>query len=379
MQELERFAGVVSWLDQARWATGEWWEGWQEEGPKNLASAQKVLAHWVTYVTDMRMPARTVWTKGLPVFAKIVGDYTAGAHPSDLLSDYYGKPLPPLPKVPTLVITGTQLEFTPRYKWQYNQIGRTLELLVDYNGSLVEFMKFFIERYVDAPEALRRLAHALYILTYVNPKDYPKEDAKHLLSLNNKEKLDAHFQRWKNTTTSGGQKRLWAALRDYLKHKGLRKCIEETFPWPAQNFELSQLELPGDIWNDVFTGRLLYPLAEGAGIQTRKPGAKRLVNSPTLARRIYEAIRAADLGTEFYPEQLDVSFDFASRMCDKDLCDICIFGGNKAVDFCAKPGPVKLCSVLLIMTGYRRSCEEQECPVINAAGAGLCSSAPATR
>jgi len=379
MQELERFARTISWLDEARWVTAEWWEGWREQGPKNLTSAQKVLAHWVTYITDMRMRARTVWTKGLPVFAKIVGDYGGGANPSTLLSDYYRKPLPPLPKVPTLVITSPQLEFTPRYKWQYNQIDRTLEVLVDYNRSLVEFMKTFVERYGNAPKALKRLAHALYILTYANPKDYPREDAKHILSPNNKEKLDADFQRWENTTTSRGQKRLWAALRDYLKHRELRKCVEETFAWPLQNFELSQLELPGDIWNDVFTSRLLYPLAERTGIQTRKAKGERLVNSPTLARRIYDVIKATDLSTAFYPEQLDVSFDFASRMCDKDLCDICIFGANKAVDFCARPGPAKLCPVLLIMTGYKRTCEEQECPVIKGTGTGLCKSGDATR
>ncbi len=379
MQELQQFARVIIWLDDARWAGDGWWEGWDSQTVNGLTNSQKILAHWVTYVADMRMPARIVWGRGLPVLAKIVADYNAGAPSSGLLKGYQEEPIGSTStgmKGPTLKVTNPPLEFTPRYKWQYDQIQRTLELLDDYGRSLPDFMKSLVQLYGNAPGALRRLAHALYILTYANPRDYPKEKARRILVPDSRTELEADFQRWDRSTTKGGQKRLWAALRDYLKHKELRRCLEGTFIWPSQYLDLSQLELPGDIWNERFTDKLLCSLAEGACIPTRTDGGKPL-NSATLARQIYCRIKSNNPSTAFYPEQLDVSFDFASRMCDKRLCDICVFGKNEAARFCSEPGPGRLCAALLITCGYKRACAAENCPVRSGAGSSLCKSAEA--
>ena len=323
----------------------------------------------------MRMPAKDVWAKGLPVFSRIIHDYTLGAHPVGLLDLYYEKPLPLRPKLPTLVVRGTQLRFTPRYWFQYRQICRTLILLDGYDRSLVRFMKSFVDRYADERNALRRLAHALYVLTYRSKESHPIDqeidEAKTLLRPEGRYELDQDFCKWDHNTQSG-QKRLWAALRDYFKHKELRSCIQETFSWPTEHFHLSQLELPGDIWNDVFNKKLIYRLAQVAGVQTHIGKGNSVKNSPMLARDIFDRILTFDSDTPFYPEQLDVSFDFAPRMCDQGLCDICVFGRNEAIQFCSKPGTGKLCPVLIISAGYRRRCHVQTCPVITGTGMGLC-------
>ncbi|GEM_PF-4255203 len=79
MGELGRFVKVIEWLDQARWKDSDWWDGWKHESVRNLSADQKVLAHWVTYITDMQMPSKLVWRHGLPVFATIVKQYVDGA------------------------------------------------------------------------------------------------------------------------------------------------------------------------------------------------------------------------------------------------------------------------------------------------------------
>ena len=370
--ELIQFVRVINWLDRARWQVEEWWEGWDHQNVISLSEDQKILAHWITYITDMQMPAKLVWSKGLPVFAKIVERYSEGEKANKLLPTEYTIQKENTKGVAPLGYD-IGLKFTPRYPQHYEQIQRTLEILEDHHRSLVKFMKSVLESY-HGDRGLKYVACALFILTYANPKQYSLEDARQILSPSkNSLDLDREFQKWEKTTTKGGQKRLWAALRDYAKGKPLLRCIENIFPSWQKYIYLPDLELPGDIWNERFADILLYTLADRAGIDTKtKRGKDTNINTPTLARKIYDEIKREDCSTLFHPEQLDVSFDFASRMCDKSLCDICIFGKNEASEFCSKPGPLKFCPVLFILTGYKRKCEVEGCPVIDNVGKGLC-------
>lgn len=367
MGELGRFVNVIEWLDKARWAHAGWWDGWNDKSVFNLSADQKILAHWITYVTDMQMSAKRVWTYGLPVFAAIVEEYDNVADQRNLLLKKRIEK--GSGKVDTLKID-ENLKFTPRYPDHYDKIQRTLDILVEYGKSLVQLMKLVVEPYRDNQRGLKRVAHALYLLTYANPKQYSIKDTREILS--SKGKFEISFQKWDKETTKGGQKRLWAALRDYVKHPKLRNCVEEIFrSWP-QCVDPSDLELPGDVWNNVFANKLLYSLAERTGVNTKGKASSSKVNTPTLARRMYDTVKASNPSTSFYPEQLDISFDFASRMCDKSLCDICPFGKNQAYDFCAQPGPTKLCPVLLILTGYKQNCKIEGCPIVAGDGKGLC-------
>ncbi len=53
---------------------------------------------------------------------------------------------------------------------------------------------------------------------------------------------------------------------------------------------------------------------------------------PEIIREIYSQLKNDENIEDFYPEQFDVTFDFVSRMYNKKLCNVCLFGKN-GVDF----------------------------------------------
>lgn len=139
--------------------------------------------------------------------------------------------------------------------------------------------------------------------------------------------------------------------------------------WTSGNFGLDQLELPGDVWNEMFSKNLIVPLAEKAEIPNLK-ARKNYRPPPVIARKIYEAIEN-QLNFVFYPEQFDISFDFAPRMCDNKMCNICPFGKNGSSHVC-HGNKEKICSVLLVACGYQKQCTPEDCPIIQGHGEGLC-------
>ncbi len=368
MEDLRHFVSVICWLDEARWQSDEWGLGWDNDACQALNSQQKVLAHWITYITDMRMPVEAVWGRGLPVFAELVHEYTeTEKDPVRLLAQYTKSLDPSGKKVPTLSNKSGTVQFTPRYHWHYGQIIQSLHILETYGRSLVQFMKHWKEQYESEDNGLRHIAHVLDLLAYRQPEEQAR------LIIESRSRLEQDYLRWEKKMESPqghGRKRLWAALRDYLKSRPLKYCIAESFSWP-ETFDLRQLELPGDIWNDRFASAFLHPLAERNGVPL-KTASGRSLSAPALAKQIDSAVRKFDPSTPFYPERLDVSFDFASRMCGNQLCDICVFGGNEAQRFCTPTSPPELCPVLFVVAGYKRACESQGCPVAMNVGIGLC-------
>lgn len=368
MEDLQRFASLICWLDEARWQSDEWGLGWDNDACRALNSQQKVLAHWITYITDMRMPVEVVWERGLPVFAELVYEYTETGQDVVRLLARYTKSLDPSgKKVPILSNKRGTVQFTPRYSWHYDQIIQCLHILETYGRSLVQYMKHWKEQYESKDDGLRRIAHVLDLLAYCQPEEQAR------LIIGSRSRLEEDYPRWEKKMQSPqghGRKRLWAALRDYFKSRPLKECIAESFSWP-ETFDLRQLELPGDIWNDRFASTFLHPLAERNGLSSKMANGKYL-SAPVLAKQIDSAVRKLDPLTAFYPERLDVSFDFASRMCDNQLCDICVFGGNEAQRFCTPTSPPGLCPVLFVVAGYKRVCKPQWCPVAANLGIGLC-------
>ena len=135
MEELRRFANIICWLDDARWATDELWLWWDHQACKALNPEQKVLAHWITSITDMRMPADIVWKRGLPILAELVQDYTQTTLTPQALIGRYSGPLDVSKRtVRTLSNRSGTLTFTPRYSWHYDQMTRTLDILTAYTG-----------------------------------------------------------------------------------------------------------------------------------------------------------------------------------------------------------------------------------------------------
>jgi hypothetical protein len=372
-RDLVSLVTIISWLDKARWEQDD--SNWLTNNAifQNLRPEQKILTHWLCYITDLQMPARIVWDKGGIVFSNLVKDYditrfdygNVGKSVTDFIKAHQESSSNDEKKVPHFLslYEGKPVSYAPRFPFQNEQIIRTLQLLLDYDKSLMNFIAKYKEQYNNDKEGLVRIAHALDLLTYRTKINLEKTRG----ILQSRNLMDENYASWKLNRTEG-HKRLWAALRDYLKSNTLRSYIKEYLIWPYNNFELSQLELPGDLWNERFAEYLIYRVAERSGINVRK--RKNNISSPSLARKIHENVKENE--SEFYPEQLDVSWDFTPRMCDKHLCKICPFGKGNPLMLCTE-NQNKFCPVLLTTCGYISNCKPSGCPVRDKIGYGLCT------
>jgi len=360
-----RFARVVTWLDSARWAKAV--DLISNRIYETLEPAEKMLVHWLCYITDRVRPFRQVWEEGGFVFSSIVADYSAGLAASLTVGRFLeerqtsGKG-----KLPAYYATDGDKEvaYAPRFGADARSIERALTILENYDRSVVAFISHFISRFRDEPQGLSRLAHCLDLLTY--RLDVAIEEAHSLLD--SEDRLSTRFEKWNKRSTEG-HKRLWAALRDYRKPGSpYRRYLETLLKWPKKGFELDQLELPGDVWNDRFSDRLVEPIARSVELKmTRTKGSQ-------AARQLYKRILDLDPDTAFYPERLDFSFDFAPRMCDVEMCDVCLFAEAPKLPCLGELGEEegKLCPVVLYSCGYRHPCRVADCPVADEISYGLC-------
>lgn len=191
------------------------------------------------------------------------------------------------------------------------------------------------------------------------------EEAKKILNDDNK--FEKEFQEWYKGDKRW-HKRIWAALRDYKKHKLLSEVFIEGIKvkvnqdaW-RENFT-EQLEVPGDIWNIRFFENCIKPFAENMNVRGK--------NASRVVRNLWKKIKSKC--PQSYPEQFDITVDFAPRMCNKKFCDICPFGRNGA-EFICIPNNDKCCPVALICCGYIVECigNKGECIIKEGIGKGMC-------
>lgn len=382
-KELEELAMIIAWLDSARWSPqNQNTLGWT---PFGLTSpSQEILLHWITYITDIQRPWQYVWKEGRKVFAEVVKsfatyDFPASQDVADTkqeVSTFLDKFRGPKEKkkVRPFVCKDTK-PYAPRFPNQHNFIERTLTILLDrFDRNFMKFIGESIEQWSQDPNGLRHVAYDLYLLTY---SDYPLDKTMELFDGNRNGKAEK-YEKWRRF----GYKRLWAALRDYRKaesyihlfQEGLEEALGPTRGkrlyriWTtAKGFSPRLLELPGDVWNINFTRRFVIPLAERHGIEIKKSwGASRI------ARKIYDHIGRK----EFYPEQLDVSFDLSAIACENELCDLCPFSEYDLGKICLANVPEatrkKYCPVALTICQYRVICEPESCPLAKGIGRKLC-------
>jgi hypothetical protein len=79
---------------------------------------------------------------------------------------------------------------------------------------------------------------------------------------------------------------------------------------------------------------------------------------PQTVRAVYDAMDGS-IPSNCYPEQLDVTFSFVPRMCDSQMCEICLFGGGIREICHRQPG--LLCPVTLVACGYKHKCNPDQC------------------
>ena len=119
---------------------------------------------------------------------------------------------------------------------------------------------------------------------------------------------------------------------------------------------LTQLELPGDVWNN--NPKFRKCIFKDTEYENFKGITSKLL------RDIYEK-EIIDIG---YPECFDITFDFVPRMCELENCSICPFGltNGKATNFhkvCIN-FQGKFCPVVLSSCNYYTDCSGDQCDLL---------------
>jgi len=367
---------VISWLDDRRWNT---------EGNYNfinffredLSNCEKILTHWICYITDRQMPFEVVWDKGGYIFSELVFEYTRRKiSPQQVIENHYEE-YPDKNKVRFRFKSSDNTTFASRYITDdYQNILNTLEVLNYYQRNIINFIVNIINRFIDKEDLLIRIACSLHLLTYQldSKKANPKET---LRILNNEQEFEKRVKLFKRNATSG-KKRLWCCIRDYKKglyHKVFTEAIKEVAGKEASKFisiwdslPMEQIELPGDVWNNspLFKNNLFDKILDIDSIP-------KTWGIPEIIRDIYKQLKISGEIDDFYPEQFDITFDFVPRMCTKKLCNVCPFG-QKGVELVCIPSEDKYCPVALLSCGYIAKCvgKEGDCIIREGVGKRIC-------
>ena len=386
---------VMSWMDEKRWLKSRSPGDLGNDCFRDLNPCHQILVHWLCYITDRMRPFEQVWRGGGQVFSEIVAEYTESAKTEEDVLDLFSraqnigfmeKPGKNKKAMDIFQSKISNKEYAVRFPDDLYSLVRTLILLLRYKKDLIYYISKNMNL-CDKPDKIGRIAFLLYLLSY---KDLDKTF--HNLSGNERERVlgkvrkyrraldvslenfDEEFEKW---SSSGrfSNKRLWASLRDYLKFK----CFSSFF---VSHFSLSkdldkflfQLEFPGDVWNKRFANRLLLPIISDEKVKGNKVFIRS--NASQTMRRLFQWLKENGVDLKgYYPEQFDVSFDFARRMCENKLCDVCPFGrGALKICFGQKTSVEnKYCPVVLVACGYRTPCKKEGCPVIEEIGKGVCA------
>ena len=391
---------IVGWLDSIRWSEEESKRA-LIPGPiyENLEDRQKILTHWITYITDQQRPAQDVWMRGGPIFAEIVSTYATERRNSSL--NILGRFTVPGEeqgsidafRSKTQRMGGEVIKYTPRFGMHILSIARTLHFLEEREGDLVRYLSDhwdFIDRAKRSGSDNRtsRIAYLLYLLTYDNVnkgvlsfhkqlnkiEKYIQGYEKRLKRvLSDQNELEIGFERW-SAKDSRYHKRLWAALRDYLKPnsnmqnhfaKALNDLGNKAFEGFVKDEHieiLNSLELPGDIWNLRFFGKVF----------------REVIESPKDLRVLYDKLKnVPEFKDKLYPEQFDVSFSFSPYMCDEAMEEFCPFRANSRIrEFCIHDitgaASNRLCPVVMMTCGFIHRCTPDGCQIRHGITHDLC-------
>jgi hypothetical protein len=388
----------INWLDDTRWS--------KEERRKSLIPGpifekqytdQKILTHWLLYITDQQRSYEEVWLYGGPIFAEIVTKYTTkNISGFNILSSFTTpsekKGGVDIFKSKIQSIDGEKIAYTPRYGIHILSIARTLYLLQAYKRNLCYFLsdkwKFINNaQKIGGDNRTSRIAFLLYLLTYNeseqgfvslhgnigrierNIENYSYHFNK---LINDDKELENSFKQWSKRHRY--HKRLWAAVRDYLKPqslfreyfvRSLRDIDNKAFANFVQNESgeiTDSLELPGDIWNLRFIAKIF-----DGKIKTSED-----------LRNHYENIKQSSFfDKEFYPEQFDVSFNFSQSMCDETMETYCPFRAKSKIrEYCLPlmgvPIKDRPCPITMITCGFTYYCNPEGCPVREGITDNLC-------
>ena len=207
---------VISWLDGKRWS-GDNNYNFINFSRDDLSNSEKILTHWICYITDRQMPFEAVWDKGGYVFSELVYEYKRSKWlPQQILNAHYEKYKDNKSKERFRFKSSNNTTFASRYVTDdYQNILNALEVLGHYKRNIINFIVDIIKRFKDKEDLLIRIACGLHLLTY--QLDSKKANSKETLRiLNDEREFEKKVEYFKKNITLG-KKRLWCSIRDYKK------------------------------------------------------------------------------------------------------------------------------------------------------------------
>lgn len=372
---------TISWLDYRRWNVGDNYN-YVNFFKSDLTNCEKIFTHWICYITDRQMPFEIVWDKGGYVFSELIYEYSRnGFPPQQILNKHYEKYKDNKEKERFRFKSTDNVYFASRYVTNdYQNILQTLEVLnkSEYKRNIIVYIIDIIRKFKDSEDLLVRVACGLHLLTY--QLDRKKANSEKIIEIiNDNDEFEKRLSEFKKTSTSG-KKRLWCCIRDYKKglyHQIFNSAIKEVTPDDAEelthkweNLPMSQIELPGDIWNNspLFKDNLFANVINIDSIP-------KTCGMPYIVRYLYDQLKGNKDLNDFYPEQFDITFDFVPRMCSRKLCNICPFGKD-GIEYTCIPTKDKYCPIALFSCGFIAKCIESNCILKEGISKGICKGIP---
>ncbi|MBC8488839.1 MAG: hypothetical protein H8D45_22685 [Bacteroidetes bacterium] len=264
----------------------------------------------------------------------------------------------------------------------YLAILYTFVFLEDYGFSFSKFIKEVYCTHKNEHDFKKRILFSLYLLTYheigqpkssdlsdfdSNIKEANERKKRIKDTLSNTDKFNNEYNTFLKDKVFK-QKRAWCSLRDFLKSPEFKQYFKialseeglrnNDFKKLFSHEAYTQLELPGDVWNNnsKFRNCILK--------DTNYENSKKSLNK--ILRDFYNKNHQHIIG---YPEQFDITFDFVPRMCELNNCDLCpIYRiNNKENNFskiCLKNEKM-YCPVVLLGCNYKNNCKgEDNCKIV---------------
>lgn len=398
--KLSKIFKIISFYDDYRW---EFSHNYNLINffRNDLDADIKIFTHWLCYITDRQMPFQRIWDIGGFVFSELIYEvkkhnslellnpenekafvtkdgndkYTfiskSKANNNSILAQYDG------------ILENGKVKFKSRFvPSDYLAILYTFVLLEDYDFSFSKFIKEVYCRHKDADGLIKRILFSMYLLSYYNigqPKSSALSNFAENIKqanerkirikdiLNNPDKFRDEYNNFLKDRIFR-QKRACCSLRDYLKSPEFKKyfelslrkesLIDGDFDKLFSIESLSQLELPGDVWNNNSKFRNCI-LKDTTYEKSKKPLNK-------ILREHFNKNHQDIIG---YPEQFDITFDFVPRMCELNNCDLCPIdrinkGENNLNKLCLKNEKM-YCPVVLVSCNYKNNCKgKNNCKIV---------------
>jgi len=415
-------AEFFAFLDKVRWIHPNNYDEINYSHKGDLSPDEKLLTHWLCYISDKAMGYKRIWDVGGFVYSDLVHHFTQGEAIESLLfpngdksffkktnekgDSYYFISRTVVDeknliskRYSTFLNENGNVLFVPRYyPSDYVSIYYTLYTLNYLKCSFGEYIAKIISKAVGLSnnkdkhrDIMMCLFCGFYVLSYSNIGRPISSDLKNLYKLfatdNNNEliklnknpeicadkisewlKSEDFIEKAKNVYDKKRfeRKRIWCCIRDYLKHTNYQKGFCD-----LMRNSLSSSNISDDTLKILFSGDMKNLLELPGDTWNNKTVFRHCLlkgdAEESSGKAINKVLREKydNNETDVYPEQFDVSFAFVPRMCNQGNCRYCPISDDKdkgEIEKLCSAIKGQYCPAILMYTGFFYECPgKKEC------------------